>query len=138
MARHNPDLTFLASSDDLLCILEKYDISDELSAEVRLLGEVRNEILHPVHRTTGTSDNWPDYLRCLKDKGLLESTGKPESDYALLAQIESHRLFEWACDVTRNLANEILKTYTDVPWLISFADNYLFVRPYGTNGSHDR
>jgi hypothetical protein len=43
----------------------------------------------------GTQDNWPEYLRRVKKKGLLTTTGDPNADYVLLAQIGFHGLFTW-------------------------------------------
>ena len=72
--------------------------------------EIRNEIIHPVPLPTGTPDNWPDYLRRVKSKGLLSTTGKPNSDYVMLGQIASHKLFMWAIDVTEGLYKAIIES----------------------------
>ncbi len=81
----------------------RYGVSGDLLQDLGDLMEIRNEILHPVPLPTGTRDNWPDYLRRVKEKGLLNTSGAPQSDYAMLTQIASHALFKWAVEVTRRL-----------------------------------
>jgi len=94
----------LNARDDFGKMLSRYRVEDPLRSEALLLQEVRNEITHPAHRPTGTPDNCPDYLRPLKNQGLFQSTGKMDSDYLFLSQLQSHRLLKWACRVTRDLA----------------------------------
>jgi hypothetical protein len=50
-----------------------------------------------------TPDNWPEYFRRIKQKGLLSTTGNPDADYTLMSQIASHRLFRWAIEVTKQV-----------------------------------
>jgi hypothetical protein len=92
------------SADSLARLMEtRYGVSGSNLEDLRDLIEIRNEIIHPVPLPAGTADNWPAYLRRIKQKGLLSSTGKPDSDYIMLGQIASHRLFKWAIAVTKNL-----------------------------------
>jgi len=92
------------SADSLALLMEtRYGVSGSNLEDLRDLIEIRNEIIHPVPLPAGTADNWPAYLRRIKQKGLLSSTGKPDSDYIMLGQIASHRLFKWAIAVTKNL-----------------------------------
>jgi hypothetical protein len=100
----------LAAPDDFGKMLTRYRVENPLRSEALLLQEVRNEIIHPVHRPTGTPDNCPDYLLPLKNQGLFQSTGKVDSDYIFLSQLQSHRLLEWACRVTRDLAARVLQS----------------------------
>ncbi len=100
----------LMSSADIAEMLDYYKVSSTLREEIWELSEIRNEIIHPVHMPTGTADNWPDYLRSVKEKGLLQSTGRSDADYILLSQIASHRLFTWACRVTTDLAEVIIRS----------------------------
>jgi len=83
--------------------VRRYGIPDPLLDDFNDSIELRNEIIHPAHVPTGTPDNWPAYLRRVKDLGLLSTTGRSDGDYALLDQIASHRLFEWAITVVRSL-----------------------------------
>lgn len=88
--------------DNLIELLRsRYGVTELLLEEVRLLGEIRNEIIHPNPLPPGTPDNWPAYLRKIKECGLLTSTGRPDGDYIMYGQIASHRLFVWAVRVTR-------------------------------------
>jgi hypothetical protein len=97
------------SGDSLSRLMEmRYRVSGDLLKDLRDLMEIRNEILHPVPLPTGTPDNWPDYLRRVKQKGLLASSGASNCDYAMLRQIASHRLFAWAVDATRSLYRAIV------------------------------
>lgn len=103
-------LEILTENDDLRRILLHLKAPQPLIEETEYLIEIRNEIIHPVHRPSGTRDNWPDYLLPLKEKGLLQTTGNTDGDYILLDQIASHRLFSWACEVARDVALFIMKS----------------------------
>ncbi len=73
-----------------------YGLCDPLRSDLRDLIELRNEIIHPAHNATGTKDNWPDEIRHIKNRGLLQSTGTDDGDYIMLSQLKSFRLLEWA------------------------------------------
>ncbi len=88
----------------------KYNITGSLLVDLNDLIELRNEVIHPANAPTGTADNWPKYLARVKDLGLLNSTGQTDSDYVLLAQIASHRLFKWAIDVVRSLYLAVIES----------------------------
>jgi hypothetical protein len=88
----------------------RYGVSGGLLQDLKDLVEIRNEIIHPVPLPVGTPDNWPDYLRRIKKKGLLTTTGDPNADYILLAQISSHKLFAWAVEVTKGLYAAIISS----------------------------
>ena len=100
----------LDAPNDFGKMLARYGVDDLLRSEALLLQELRNEIIHPVHRPTGTPDNCPDYLRPLKGRGLLQSTGKVDSDYIFLSRLQSHRLLKWACRVTRDLVAKVIQS----------------------------
>jgi len=100
----------LMHSGDILRMLQYYNVPSALRQEIWELSEIRNEIIHPAHMPAGTADNWPEYLRSVKEKGLLQSTGRSDSDYILLAQIASHRLFTWACRVVTDFAEIIIRS----------------------------
>lgn len=88
-------------------LLEKrYRVHGKLLEEAGLLIEVRNEMVHPVPLPEGSPDNCPEYLRPLKEAGLLKSTGE-ESDYVFEEQLASHKLFAWSCRVTRDLFQHV-------------------------------
>lgn len=99
------------SADPLVkTMATRYCVSDVLLQDLRDLVEIRNEIIHPVPLPSGTPDNWPDYLRRVKKKGLLTTTGDPNADYILLGQIASHRLFTWAVQVTKDLYAAVINS----------------------------
>jgi hypothetical protein len=106
----SPMLDALTQANDFAKILDRYLIDDPLRSESLLLQELRNEIIHPAHRPSGTPDNWPDYLRVLKDKGLLQSTGHRDSDYIFFSQLQSHHLFAWSWRVTRDIVERVLRS----------------------------
>jgi hypothetical protein len=119
----------LAAPDDFGKMLTRYGVEDPLRSEALLLQEVRNEIIHPVHRPTGTPDNCPDYLRPLKGQGLLQSTGRVDSDYIFLSQLQSHRLLKWACRVTGDLAARVIQSNpAKIAALGGFIENYNSLR----------
>jgi hypothetical protein len=103
-------LGILDSTNDFSKLLERYDIQDPLRSDALLLQELRHEIIHPAHRPTGTRDNWPNYLRELKHRGLLQSSGHPDVDYIFFEQLQSHRLFAWSWRITRDLVQKVLET----------------------------
>jgi len=103
-------LRALTKPADFAMILKRYGIEDPLRSDALLLEEVRNEIIHPAHRASGTPDNWPDYLRALKERGLLQSTGRSHSDYIFFSQLQSHRLFSWSWQITRDIVKRILES----------------------------
>jgi hypothetical protein len=106
---HTSGLPAELAGDSLTKLMEtRYRVSGELLDDLRDLVEIRNEILHPVPLPTGTPDNWPDYLRRVKQKGLLTTSGSPNCDYVMLGQIASHKLFAWAVDVTKHLYRAIV------------------------------
>jgi hypothetical protein len=86
-----------------------YRVSGELIEDLKILVELRNEIIHPAHMATGTPDNWPETLRAFKQRGLLSSTGDPTSDYLMLEQMKSLRLLEWAFEVVGRLRSVVLR-----------------------------
>ena len=99
------------STDSLSKLMEtRYGLSGSPLDDLRDLIEIRNEIIHPIPLPAGTPDNWPDYLRHIKQKGLLSTTGDPNADFIMLAQIASHRLFEWAVEVTKVLYGAIVNS----------------------------
>jgi hypothetical protein len=119
-------LESLTKPNDFSTMWHRYAVPETLRIEAELLQEVRNEILHPAHRPTGTRDNWPEYLRKLKDRGLTQSRGRADSDYILLSQMQSHRLFSWAYRVTRDLAAQILSSNPQKTHALgNFLFNYL-------------
>jgi hypothetical protein len=106
---HTAGLPPELSGDSLTKLMEtRYRVSGDLLEDLRDLMEIRNEILHPVPLPTGTPDNWPDYLRRVKQKGLLTTSGSPNCDYVMLGQIASHKLFAWAVEVTKRLYRAIV------------------------------
>lgn len=103
-------LDALTKTNDFASILEHYRVDDPLRSEAVLLHELRNEIIHPAHRPSGTADNCPEYLRPLKDKGVLQSTGRKDSDYSFLSQLHSHRLFTWSWRITRDIVERVVNS----------------------------
>lgn len=101
-------LELLTEPNDFVKMLDRYKVGGALREEAVLLNELRNEIIHPAHRPTGTADNWPEYLEALKSAGVLQSTGNPSSDYIFFEQMKSHRLLAWSCRVARDIAQCII------------------------------
>lgn len=122
-------LELLTKRGDFAEMLTHYSIEETLRKDAEILNELRNEIAHPAHRPAGTLDNWPDYLRGLKEKGLMQSTGVRDSDYIFFEQMKSHRLFAWACRVTRHVAERIIQSNPQK--VNAFAD---FLKTYNSIG----
>lgn len=120
-------LSDLKKIGDIGKILDRYGIEAPLRTEAIFLHEIRNEILHPVHRPTGTKDNWPDSLREIKNMGMLQSSSLPETDYIMMAQMESHRLFGFACGVVRDVVSTIIASdHRKQSYFLPFLDGYSF------------
>jgi len=92
---------------------ERYGMSGELLEEFKCLCEVRNEIIHPVPLPTGTNDNWPDYLRRVKDKRVAVEHPEPGAHYTFFAQMASHDLFAWAIWVTRGAYETVIYSFPE-------------------------
>lgn len=123
--RDNVMLDGLTQANDFAKMLERYGIDDALRSESLLLHDLRNEIIHPAHRPSGTPDNWPKYLRVLKDKGVIRSTGRKDSDYIFFSQLQSHCLFGWSWRVTRDIVERVLESDSrKSPVLGDFLYNY--------------
>lgn len=105
------NLACLRRDGDIRAVLEQYGIRDDLRKHAEYLVEIRNEITHPTHISLGSKDNWPEYLRAIKDAGLLNSTNRGDSDYDFFHQLNSHRLLEWAMGVSWSVSKEILVSY---------------------------
>ena len=114
------------ASDSLVSNMERrYGLTGDKLEELRDLVEIRNEIIHPVPLPSGTTDNWPHYLRTIKKKGLLNTTGNPNADYNLLAQIASHKLFAWAVQVTKELYAAVIHSNpAKMQAFLSFLDTF--------------
>jgi hypothetical protein len=92
---------------------EKYGLSGELLKDFDCLCEIRNEIVHPVPLPTGTNDNWPEYLRRVKDKRVGVEHPEPNTHYTFFAQMASHDLFAWAVLVTRGAYEAVIRSFPD-------------------------
>jgi hypothetical protein len=98
------------TTSDVRVILDHYNVPVELKERLQLLEQVRHEILHPAHRPSGAPGNTPEYLTFMREAGLLESTGK-DADLIWLAQLQSHRLFEWAFATVRDAVIIVLDAH---------------------------
>jgi hypothetical protein len=91
----------------------KYGLSGELLKDFECLCEVRNEIVHPVPLPTGSKDNWPEYLRRVKDKMVTVQHPEPETHYTFFAQMASHDLFAWAVFVTYGACEAVIHSFPE-------------------------
>lgn len=119
---HKPEsglLRKLTEPNDFEEVLNWFKTPDDLRKDGTLLLEIRNEIIHPSTLPTGTPNNWPEYLQEIKNKGLLEETGRENSNFRMLHQICSYRLIEWACETIKNVVLQVVKCYSDQPYHLS-------------------
>jgi hypothetical protein len=86
----------------------KYQLPVDLALDLRLLYEVRHEIIHPAHLPAGTWHNTPESMVALRERRLLQSVDKPDVDYDWIAQLQSHALFRWACTTIEKAAEIVL------------------------------
>jgi hypothetical protein len=113
----------LKGAGEIQKILDHYQITGQLRQDMFDLQEIRNEIIHPIPKATGTKDNWPDYLRRIKRMGLLDETGRAGSHFDTLYQVCSLRLFRWAAGVVASAVQFIDKTSPELQPL-SLAKNF--------------
>ena len=86
---------------------------------LKLVIEVRNEIVHPMPLPLGTPSNVPTNLLPLHEMGLLISTGQPNSDFAFSDKLRSYALGYWCWEVVEtcvHLIVEHLKPDQQVAW----------------------
>lgn len=91
---------------------------------LKIVFEVRNEIAHAMPLATVTQLNLPPYFMSLHEKGLLITTGKPTSDYALHQKIRSYALAYW-CWIVVNDAVSLLVKHIEPDKILSWtAQNF--------------
>jgi hypothetical protein len=102
----------LARSDnEIEYALSHYPVPGPLAKDMRLLVQLRHEILHPSHRPAGTPHNTPSYLEDLRQRNLLQSTGNVP-DFIWIDQLKSHRLFQWACITVEEVVAILLTAHS--------------------------
>lgn len=99
------------NKNDVVVFSERYSPERGLLVDLELLHEIRNEIVHPATLPEGTPHNTPAYLIELRQRGLLQSTGKEDSDYIWSDQLRSHRLLIWAYEVIANSAIHAINSH---------------------------
>jgi hypothetical protein len=98
----------------------RYGISGELLKDFECLCEIRNEIVHPVPLPTGSSDNWPEYLRRVKNMKITIEHPEPNVHYTFFAQMASHDLFSWSLYVTYRAYQAVIHSFPDRGGLLQF------------------
>lgn len=91
----------------------RYRLSGELLKDFECLCEIRNEIVHPVPLPTGTSDNWPEYLRRVKNMKVTIEHPEPNVHYTFFAQMASHDLFSWSLYVTYHAYQAVIHSFPE-------------------------
>lgn len=84
-----------------------YQINDDL----KLVIEVRNEIVHPMPFGTGRSWNVPNAFLPLHQNGLLMTTGKPDADYTFHSKLRSYALAYWCWEVIETAVIFLVKHF---------------------------
>ena len=98
----------------------RYGLSGELLTDFECLCEIRNEIVHPVPLPPGPSDNWPEYLRRVKNKKITIEHPEPNVHYTFFAQMASHDLFAWSVFVTHHAYEAVIHSFPDRGGLLQF------------------
>src|SRR5262249_6423511 len=128
-----------AASNDLPFILRRYRIPGRLQRDLRLLVEVRHEIVHPAHRPMGSSINTPLYLATLRKRGLLQSTNNSKLDYVWLSQLQSHKLFRWSFQTVEELVAILFEQHQVKPiFPVGLLDSYSAYRRIDPVKPNDR
>ncbi len=97
--------------NELDLLRDNYALRSDLLEKLSLLYEARNEIIHPSHRPCGTTDSTPEYIRPLKELGVLETTNAA-SDYPWMFQLQSHQLFLFAFSLIEQIIAAIIVAHT--------------------------
>src|SRR5258708_10983711 len=101
--------------NEIELVSEKYvGVGSNAAQELSLLYEVRNEIVHPAHTPAGTKHNTPLNMLPLRERGLLQSSGKPDGDYTWISQLQSHRLFRWSFFTVEQVAEVVLARHHSI------------------------
>jgi hypothetical protein len=98
----------------------RYGLSGESLKDFECLCEIWNEIVHPVPLPPGTSDNWPEYLRRVKNKKITIEHPEPNVHYTFFAQMASHDLFAWSVFVTYHAYEAVIHSFPDRGGLLQF------------------
>jgi len=91
----------------------RYGLSGELLKDFECLCEIRNEIVHPVPLPLGSSDNWPEYLRRVKNKKITIEHPDQNVHYTFFAQMASHDLFAWSIFVTYHAYQAVIQSFPE-------------------------
>lgn len=122
----------LAGPNEVGLITEKYvGVGTQAAIDIVLLYEVRNEIVHPAHTPAGTKHNTPVNMLPLRERGLLQSTGRDDCDYEWIAQLQSHRLFRWSFLTIEGIAKAVIDRHHSIKdFAVSHFKNYQEYRMY--------
>ena len=91
----------------LHCELGNAPCPPELLSELRMLIDVRDEIVHYLPRSFGDGRQIPSWLDPLEQRGLFIQGGPPV-DFLLTQKLASYALAYWACEVARDIAGSLL------------------------------
>jgi hypothetical protein len=122
---------FASEPNELGILRDRYQVTGDLYDQLELMYEVRNEIVHPALRPAGTTDMTPHYLRPLKERGVLETSGDPSGDYPWFHQLQSHRLFRYAFELLEQIVQIVLPQHCPSPEMCSgYLATYSAFRAY--------
>ena len=108
----SPELDELAgTANDIQFVVRHYEVPADLKADLLLLWEIRNEIIHPAHGPGRDGRMTPEYLLALRDRDLLQST-RTDTDYIWIEQLKSHNLFKWSFSIIRETVGVLMQRAT--------------------------
>jgi len=88
-----------------------FNISDDL----QMAWDVRNEIVHWLPRKAAEGSNWPEWLSELQDRGLVLSSRVPSGDDLtdLATKLHSYSLARWVWKTLAIAGDELLAQFAD-------------------------
>jgi hypothetical protein len=107
-----PTESKLAGAKPLLDVLKTYALPAELLQHIEDLIEIRNEIIHPISRST----HCPEYIERLQKLGVLES-GPVDSGATILGKMLNPEVFKTAIEWCSQVLHHIAKSDPAREWI---------------------
>jgi len=115
-----PGLVAIAADHDTITKYQKFGqtiaASDfEVPSDLRVVWDVRNEIVHWLPRKAAEVSNWPEWLSALQERGLVLATVLPDGTDAtdLATKFHSYSLARWVWQALYQAATALLAQFPE-------------------------
>ncbi len=116
LLKDSSSIQTLAGVEPMRDVLKLYPLTDELRQDLEALIEIRNQIVHP-SSVPFAKPEWPESLRRLRDRKVLDGHMPPQSGMHALALLASHRVFDWAVERCAEALDVIAASDPQRSWL---------------------